>query len=1772
MNATPKGVQGKFFILLLILLFLQIALVHALEISNVQAEDITPTSAVITWTTDEPANSFISYGVDKSNVQTLGDANLLTEHQLLVSSLALETVYYYKVRSADIENDNSGNFYSFTTLPADTSAPELSVELPEILQGERIDIAGKTEDGAIVTLYVNGVSRGQTTAHQVAKESGEFIFSNVLLQSGVENQIKIEALDASSNQAEFNGVIVADNSRPKVTLESLPAVVTNNRLTIKGTVSESSTLEISLNDISLAKVEGTEFTKDLVLKEGKNNIIISAKDAAGWETSVGVEVEADTVPPQVEFELVSGTEYYENRAETDITGKTKPGSNMYLYIFRIGTTEYQADFSQAIANVTADAQGNFIFSEVSFPPPVFSQLSALAPREVPSGLQHLLISPLSQLQDAQRKGYRVFIIAEDRMGRTNFKERTVNVNSCSSGNFAFDILPITQFQAPFRLDPGLMEDGRENIQAVFNLSYRGSSLGLTNPATGEVELPYTISNIEVYKACTQDTAEKEDYALGCKLLPSRPLKVQRNNDGSAFYITSSLMRTSDFLKKNEDPWKDFQKRQLKLPLKIVVKYSEKETAAPGSSTESWSSVKVQSYCYDLGYFVDVPINSSDLVPEFLINEGVSGLNATINLIEQVKPYLKIAMVSTGIGCVGSFLVKMGLKAYRMLISNFEPWAPAGESDSCPKPPEQYTFPLQETIDSWNKLSAEYGSLPPESSLPANLESLEEKCPMTADAWKVESYLDQSYRWTCDRFFCREVPAGWTASKEKSEVDKVIQDQKQCTATSMGIYLKKIENCQKYMKENFANANIIPTEITAPECYSDSEGTKYYVDAHNQGLTSKDIWKLTPFPGIGAVGVRNDELLAYKPQGAETMLVGIDESCTNFCKRMGGYQEAKDGFAHTDTTNGDGCYKETSQTGVVGFLSSSDIELTGSNGATVSGTKVASGMYTRDCFIGESDGQRYQCVCDKTDGKATGSAEIIKRETNRQALKESSTGLSTVSEEWSYEQDRVYQETGGLYGTYYPKWRYYAGRDFSGAFGLDYALDNFREGKTTTTINPHTQTWSTWQTLCLPGINAQLEQLQSLLSGFRSCIIEAKYTGFHDAGMCKTLFSQYMCGFFYKVLTLATDKCSPLTFNDLFKGVSDPTEGGLSAFLDAGLQAVPNAISSSITEVQSDYKNAELQNLFSLGTQGFAQSMCMAALGYDFPMGMDFIMDSAYSFPIKTNVMVPLATRELSTFNPVKGTATYNYEIAGSVIPGCKIRGYRTYLKCVGPGDLNHPNVECQGNGCDCLQARNADAILESEKVYYGLEGGSSFTSLQKNQLFDLPLPSPQKVSSNFRYDHVVIELTLEQGEKPDSCFDEGYRTSNGGIYYFPITELNIPSSVSCYVDGTSGRFVCPEIGSLFSGGTTYFEHPYMQCFDKKTDTFVDCTTPNLFLLGDPVIIKPYMYLGKETACLRITGEGLTPINTPLTEGSLGPYAPRINVATVNENMLHATGEAGLATAPNSDIGCNVEVKYRPLGQSITPMSLRFSYTTNGGLYYLNIPPGVGLTATSVSAGYSIGGNNVLMKGNNNLLSLEEINAVEFTASGFTFAKVLGTSSPGPAGGSCTYQLSAGRGSSAAVGSLTVRAELLKPGQNENCFTAAQKFPRSALGKPEIIQSIRVQAEAMEATVAKSMHPDFMAGNYGLVQAKALEIMRSGDVSITDAMARYYLISSIVMVNKDTLARASSQIKPYLDGFFAAYGQNNVPAESTIDGPEVRKMRVYLCEIGAKLTPPQNYCI
>ncbi|MFC1906078.1 spondin domain-containing protein [Chloroflexota bacterium] len=86
-------------------------------ITQVAATDITKTSAVISWVTNDPSSSQVEYGTDTSYAAS---SDLLTaevtEHSVALSGLTIETIYHYRVKSIDTTgNETISDDYMFMT-------------------------------------------------------------------------------------------------------------------------------------------------------------------------------------------------------------------------------------------------------------------------------------------------------------------------------------------------------------------------------------------------------------------------------------------------------------------------------------------------------------------------------------------------------------------------------------------------------------------------------------------------------------------------------------------------------------------------------------------------------------------------------------------------------------------------------------------------------------------------------------------------------------------------------------------------------------------------------------------------------------------------------------------------------------------------------------------------------------------------------------------------------------------------------------------------------------------------------------------------------------------------------------------------------------------------------------------------------------------------------------------------------------------------------------------------------------------------------------------------------------------------------------------------------------------------------------------------------------------------------------------------------------------------------------------------------------------------
>jgi hypothetical protein len=70
-------------------------------ISGITVEDLAATSATIRWTTNEPADSRVEYGLSTAYGSSVEDTAYVTSHSIVLDNLLPQTVYHFKVHSRD---------------------------------------------------------------------------------------------------------------------------------------------------------------------------------------------------------------------------------------------------------------------------------------------------------------------------------------------------------------------------------------------------------------------------------------------------------------------------------------------------------------------------------------------------------------------------------------------------------------------------------------------------------------------------------------------------------------------------------------------------------------------------------------------------------------------------------------------------------------------------------------------------------------------------------------------------------------------------------------------------------------------------------------------------------------------------------------------------------------------------------------------------------------------------------------------------------------------------------------------------------------------------------------------------------------------------------------------------------------------------------------------------------------------------------------------------------------------------------------------------------------------------------------------------------------------------------------------------------------------------------------------------------------------------------------------------------------------------------------
>jgi hypothetical protein len=1259
-------------------------------------------------------------------------------------------------------------------------------------------------------------------------------YSDVLANSGQTYIYEVAAMDRSGN--------IGSKSNP---------------LTI--TTPEGGRTDLPEEDVDI--YEGTKglektITTDTLFEEeiqigaedGFYNIKIEAIDKSDNKWTYEKDVLLDTEPPEIEIiSPKSNAEIFENYADNvAIRGKTEPGARVYLYVKRtpfsisddtvdisgfpdqiqdIKETDLRADCRVNIRGeeqckthsdyeTIADAEGFFEFEEVDM---TSMWAGALRIEEYETGEPYYDQATRPELRDVINSN--LLFVAVDLAGKKGTEQINYQIGTCWSPGFAWDATPLIEYQSPTFLNVERLKEGTETIYFYFNFTYHGRAKDAK------------ITSLRVDDACGQGYLENQKrYNYSCSILRSCTEKLSPN--GKTAYIACPLGRLEEIGGWDQDEWQSFIDtiaNEMTFPFKLTMTYDEEFD----NSSIDYSNTHY--LCTEVGYVVDAAvINAKDILPDWMLYDLTDYLNSSINKMEEWMEKIRQVLEWTAIGCMVTFFVKFMTQIFRRwtcfydrFFKNLQQLASGGnKEDECRKcidekeQPESRKKNILKRFD--NKKDVQ--------------DLISDKCmetcyPSCSSSWKSEESLYTTYRWACDRVFGHAAPSGWTETVSDQQLFQKLSEGSSCADDQSvrgrplrAVECKKVED--KYrIKDTFSRDDKC-LEITS-HTQSKRTETLYFIDKpYSEG---ESVYKISKMD-TSAPSLTYDFVIK---QNENNYLAPMEQSCEEICrgdllgnkvqlglKPVGGKKNKigenvgkgiKSNKLPEDTSSiekEDGETKRKENMMTYGCITPNEcisyksgdqrkIPIEGSKEEFVDVKTAVPMGYTSDCFdpryvSGDPD-TRIECCC--INSKTGASPEYYQPEDVEGKDGEfGNTQLNNMK--WSYRYWKM-----GYKSKKYNENRYIQGRDYTACFGqnnwLYDGLSTPGETGNLLIIDPMKQHIAAFQCLAISQILNRLALIKNIMVALQNCLLSIRVTGDADTGVCKEIFTQYICAFVWKIITWIRNGCLPFG-----KGIDlGKSENEILEALSVGTDSLWDSVADSQEELASEYGNAQLNNLIGIGEEELFRKVCLAAFGYDWEIDLESFVDVAYTTPYATLVQAILPSREYITFDPTTYNARYEYRSSWLINPGCDLDNYEVYLTCVTRNDIqNYPDINCAkqkdpyGKNCDCLDLP-PDKAPPPEFFY------QSRSKIEQNNLVqvDSTQIADRIKSTHYRYDHIMFKLRVDRNFKENkgntaNCFPDNHED---GTFYFPITDFTAREVGGCSTDVASGKFSCRQGASFF---------------------------------------------------------------------------------------------------------------------------------------------------------------------------------------------------------------------------------------------------------------------------------------------------------------------------------------------------------------------------------------
>lgn len=286
-------------------------------LSNVSQNGETDTGVTITWATDLPSTSLVTYSTDPNMTSplTLSFPDLVTEHQVELSGLMSNETYYYLVSSTDEsgntgEGANGGSYYTFSTGDDETPPIISNIKTP-IRTNSQVAITWSTNEPA------DGVIR-------YGEEPGVLNNETELIHSLVTAHL-VTISDLKESNQYYYVIESADENNNKTTTEELTFETTAKEKEIIYSGGGSSSIAQELYDILLAENQAYKARYSSLNEEKPviSNIEVSNINAFGG--TISFNTNEDTIA-FVKYkktggpEQISGNDSWSQRHSMRLTG------------------------------------------------------------------------------------------------------------------------------------------------------------------------------------------------------------------------------------------------------------------------------------------------------------------------------------------------------------------------------------------------------------------------------------------------------------------------------------------------------------------------------------------------------------------------------------------------------------------------------------------------------------------------------------------------------------------------------------------------------------------------------------------------------------------------------------------------------------------------------------------------------------------------------------------------------------------------------------------------------------------------------------------------------------------------------------------------------------------------------------------------------------------------------------------------------------------------------------------------------------------------------------------------------------------------------------------------------------------------------------------------------------------------------------------------------------------------------------------------------------